>query len=1076
MMALGEGPIAGIGAVWKGKDKTTLANLGLTLYNGTPNQTVWPFLSGYNTPTNWVNESKYGYFDWYQYSLNPSGYTPPSFTNQALNYSSTAYLASSAYDLGSDASVPNHGFEVIGSNVYGGGIVDANPADVVQDMLANNQYGVGLSPTMIGSTLQYSKYCVALGLFMSPAYTEQRSAADCLKEITDLTNTAIVWSGGLIKFVPYGDSPITGNGQTYTPDLTPLFDIGDDDYVKDGDEDPLRIRRSSPADAKNRISLEFRNRTNQYNDEVVSVEDQDAIERFGLKPTENVTAKMFCVSSAAKMSAQLLLQKLLFNRNTYSFTLGARYAMLEPMDIITLTDSSLGMDRVAVRITEIQEIDDGFEITAEDLNIGVANAAQYAHDNGLRWQMTINASPQQPNAPLIFEMPADANTTGLAIGVAVGGQLDDPIYGGSRVWVSFDGTNYRAVATIYGSSRYGTLTSAYPAATGVDNTNFLRVNLASGGQLISGSASDAVNGATLMVINNEYVAHQTATLTGANAYNLRPVNRGMYGSTPAAQASGSRFARIDQAIAQLNDLDLGLIGKQIWIKCTAFNAYGSGELDLSLATAYTYTITGWAKNLKTPVNWSEITGVGKPENGATVGAPQGTGVGGVPVEIGYGLTPTGMFEDWNRHGTIAAAQRAWIFTNPAAVSFFDGDLSGGRGLSVNGGCTLLGNHRISYAAEDLYRVKARVFVSSLGQTHYVGVTAFDAGGNQLTVTDGGSFHYFAGANSPSSTGWYEWEGYFRGRAAVGTGAAVGIFAPNPSAPNPVRTGAVTVAPAFVANDGPPGGFIVIDYIAIEKVEDLTALPSRPWAAGDFQKRGQVVTHLDRSWIARIDNTGVTPPSTSTGNATWALLGTNGAPAGTFVSGLPAASVADAINADGTIRPGKVTAQSLSANVVNEIVSASQSNVTATAGGALLLSLAGVSARPSQGGYVQCILTCNLRMPTGTSGGSQLYGWLQRSPAGANSWTQLHSWLMGKLTQPFYQKFENPGYVNAPVSNLTLNTGVSAQYIDVPPSDGDWDYRWLVSTAPAPFQSVPGDLQAATAENAYGIAFSVKVGV
>jgi hypothetical protein len=97
----------------------------------------------------------------------------------------------------------------------------------------------------------------------------------------------------------------------------------------------------------------------------------------------------------------------------------------------------------------------------------------------------------------------------------------------------------------------------------------------------------------------------------------------------------------------------------------------------------------------------------------------------------------------------------------------------------------------------------------------------------------------------------------------------------------VRTGAVTVAPAFVANDGPPGGFIVIDYIAIEKVEDLTALPSRPWAAGDFQKRGQVVTYLGRSWIARIDNTGVAPPATSVGTATWGLLadrGTDGADA------------------------------------------------------------------------------------------------------------------------------------------------------------------------------------------------------
>ena len=335
---------------------------------------------------------------------------------------------------------------------------------------------------------------------------------------------------------------------------------------------------------------------------------------------------------------------------------------------------------------------------------------------------------------------------------------------------------------------------------------------------------------------------------------------------------GLSVAALDAASAALNGYLAGLT--PAWNSSAAPTPIVRGTWNATWQAVYDQAEIGAAavsaEDARRAI-WPNVTGTGRPADNATVGAPQGTAVGGVPVEVGYALTPTGMFEDWNRHGTLAAAQRAWDFDNPAAVSFFDGDLSGGRGLSVNGGCTLLGKHRISYAAEDLYRVKARVFVSSLGQTHFVGVTAFDAGGNELTVTDGGSYHYFAGANSPSSTGWYEWEGYFRGRAAVGTGAAVGIFAPNPSAPNPVRTGAVTVAPAFVANDGPPGGFIVIDYIAIEKVEDLTALPSRTWAAGDFQKRGQVVTHLGRSWIARIDNTGVTPPSTSTGNATWALL-------------------------------------------------------------------------------------------------------------------------------------------------------------------------------------------------------------
>jgi hypothetical protein len=614
MMALGEGAIGGVGAVWKGKDKVSLSDLGLTLFSGTKGQPVWAFLTGYNVSSSWNYEAAYGYKDWY------TGATAP-FTDQALGYSSTAYLAASAYDLGTDASVPNHGFEVIGSLIYAGQN-DANPGDVVSDMLSAPQYGANFPVGMVGSMTVYTQYCVANGLFVSPAYTTQRPTADCLRELTDLTNSAVVWSGSLLKIIPYGDATITGNGQTYTPNLTPVYDLGDDDFLRNGDSDPVRVRRSSPADAKNRITLEFSNRVNQYNTEIVAVEDQDAIEKYGLKPSDNISGKMFCTPPAAKMAAQLQLQRMLYKRNTYNFTLNARYAMLEPMDIVTLTDVGLGMSKVAVRITEITEVNDGFETTAEDLNIGVASAASYAHDSGLRWQMTVNAAPNSTSAPYIFEMPADPTTTGLALGIAVGKSGTDPLYGGCRIWTSLDGTNYKSVGVIYGSSRYGTLTAAYAAFAGIDNTNTMSVSLISGGQLISGSAADAANAATLCIVDNEFLAHQTATLTGLSAYNLKPVNRGLYSSASALHPAGARWARIDQAVQTLPDLDLSLIGKTIYVKCTAFNTYGAGEQSLADATAYTYTITGWAKALETPVDF--LTGVGgstKPANNATRDLP-----------------------------------------------------------------------------------------------------------------------------------------------------------------------------------------------------------------------------------------------------------------------------------------------------------------------------------------------------------------------------------------------------------------------------------------------------------------------
>ena len=54
----------------------------------------------------------------------------------------------------------------------------------------------------------YQTYCRALALSLSPALTNQEQAASILQRWLLLTNTAAVWSGGQLRFIPYGDSAI----------------------------------------------------------------------------------------------------------------------------------------------------------------------------------------------------------------------------------------------------------------------------------------------------------------------------------------------------------------------------------------------------------------------------------------------------------------------------------------------------------------------------------------------------------------------------------------------------------------------------------------------------------------------------------------------------------------------------------------------------------------------------------------------------------------------------------------------------------------------------------------------------
>lgn len=434
------------------------------------------------------------------------------------------------------------------------------------------------------------------------------------------------------------------------------------------------------------------------------------------------------------------------------------------------------------------------------------------------------------------------------------------------------------------------LAPAFSIAAATPGTGWITINSTTGVYTVTDPGVDLAT-ATLR-----------ATVDGINfdrTYTLAKSKQGVSSPTVRLTADAQGFVFTDnvadpssQTITLTADLQ-GLAGPATFTTSPTVALSGTGNTrtlalaDFGGARQVTVTATvGALSDRITIVRVDRSTAAA----GATVGAPQGTAIGGVPVEIGYALTPTGMFEDFSKHGTLAAVQRAWTITTLGSVNLgTDGNMSGGWMLEMTGETALIGKHRIPYSYEDLYRVRARVFVSDLGgggNYYYLGITAFNSAGAELVPSDIGTYHYFGGANVPTSTGFYEWEGYFRGRALVGTGASVGLPAPDPSNPRPVKDGAVMVAPIFLANYSGTDGQARLDYISIEKVEDLTLLPSRVWNSTDFQKRGQVVSYLGRSWIARIDNTGVTPPSTSTGTATWGLLADKG------VDGAPGAPGAD----------------------------------------------------------------------------------------------------------------------------------------------------------------------------------------
>jgi hypothetical protein len=720
IMALCEGPIAGINQIWKNQSVYSLSQLGLTLFTGTTPQSVWSYLAS-------------------------------AYPFESLAYQGTCYTCSSDYSLGTSATLDNHNFEVQGF-FYGTGVngLDADPAQIINDFLTNAQYGVAAPTGFPGSAIDaatlfgsggdasYQTYCKAVGLMLSPALIDQEKASSVLDRWMKLTNTAAIWSGGQLKFIPYGDTSTVAGTQittteqheigevpsgganpagitvanwayfvadggveysnsgaplsyigpntwptragtysiayvasllpgeevlsgtylfaegdegtnvqitftyqvaaSYVPNVTPLYDLTDDDFKYDNDEDPLKVTRSDPYAAYNVWRLEVADRDNAYNLTTVESRDQNAIELYGMRIAPTVTAHEICDTNVGLISGQLQLQRSVYIRNTYQFRLSWEYCLLDPMDLVTVTDSVLGLSKAPIRITEIEEDENGFlQVTAEEFPLGVATATLYATASASSNPLNRAAVPDSANTPIIFEPPAAlASAPQLWIAASGGsGGAADPNWGGANVWISLDGSTYTQIGAMTGAAAMGSLTTSLASfgGTNPDATDTLAVNLAeSAGMLASADSLQAQLAATLCIVDGELLSYATATLTSANNYSLTTLYRGLFGTAVASHSSGAPFAFLSSNAIFKYNLPAQYVGRTLYIKLQSFNVFGGGTQALSACTAFTYTPTGAAS--AHPVASAWLTGLPMDMgNSGTPGPVDDYGTGALPVAL-----------------------------------------------------------------------------------------------------------------------------------------------------------------------------------------------------------------------------------------------------------------------------------------------------------------------------------------------------------------------------------------------------------------------------------------------------------
>ena len=586
ILALCEGPIIGINTIWADKDVikaqtnfgsgatlTALDQMGGVPFLGPLGQAAW-------------------------------SYVTTKHPGEALGYTGLAYAAFTGIDLGNTGHLKNMGFEVIGKlrfPVPGGStyLQDSNPCDVLTDFLTNSVYGAGFPSARIGDWTSYSAFCRAQGVFLSPVFEEKKPAKDSVDDLFIATNSAPFWSGDRLKIVPYADQVIVGNGVvsfgTFTPNVAPLYDLSDDDYLSEGGSDPIQVTRSTPADAWNQVQVEFVNRDRDYNIETAEAKDSANIEVYGLRTSDPVKLHMITEPSVAQVVAQAILQRKLYIRNQYEFRLGWKYCLLEAMDGVTLTDALLGMTRYLVRVTEVEENEFGdLTVKAEDWPLGASAPPTYGTQVGLGYVGSYNDSPGDVNPPVIMEPYFQQTNGSLELWVAACGGV---IWGQAQVWVSLTGDSYTLQGEITAPSRIGVLTSQLPsvAAAGLDTASTATMNMTqSRSQILSGSDSDLNSYATLCYSDGEWLAYRDSVLTSAYNYSLTRLQRGLFGSSFGSHAAGKQFIRVDDTAVLKIPIRQDQIGTTLYLKFLSRNVFGSAQQSLTDVEPYIYVIQGTA--------------------------------------------------------------------------------------------------------------------------------------------------------------------------------------------------------------------------------------------------------------------------------------------------------------------------------------------------------------------------------------------------------------------------------------------------------------------------------------------------
>jgi hypothetical protein len=390
-------------------------------------------------------------------------------------------------------------------------------------------------PKPLGNILDYDSLQLtklqdrAFNLFGDLVMDTQKQAKDWLEDIGIAANAAYVWSGFKLKVIPRSEVSNAGNGAIYIAPTAagPIASLTPSDFIGSESEAILKIARKAPVDRDNIIQIQHPNHPTAWDAIVTSMPDNAGIAKYGPRKADPKVVSCIPRADVATRIISVMIKRANYIINSYKGKLQAKWKLLEPMDLVLVTEPLLGLFAVPMMIVSVEE-DEQFNLNVEfeDYYYAAHEPVVATTTDNQSFVPRTDIDPGSINPPIIF-----LAVPGMLKNLPAGNYLvyalsGGPDWGGAMIFASSDGTSdYQQIGQQFGKSTMGVLTSPWQEGIDPDFINSLAVDLSeSTGALTNFSLTDENNFVSLFYVEGGLdCAGLAQQQSGQNQFTVGPI-------------------------------------------------------------------------------------------------------------------------------------------------------------------------------------------------------------------------------------------------------------------------------------------------------------------------------------------------------------------------------------------------------------------------------------------------------------------------------------------------------------------------------------------------------------------------